>query len=215
VTFAIGVAGSIVRYKKTIAQFGGPLHTRIHAISPVRQFINLGHQPPCKHPVFLGTDPLCRALLIDAQPGSIAALGAKVGFTVMTPGAPAMSPNAVALSIPNTSGLVAKSASLGKTGTFTNKATSAGLPWTTGRVIVSSPEALGYYERFTLTGKDSRMSGIGTISLVSGGLANRTVSGPNGTRAWLRLTVPEPDSAVGSVVALAVLALCHAWARRR
>jgi hypothetical protein len=207
--------GDTVRYMKTAAQFGGPLQARIAPASTVRIFIDLGVMLPCKHPVFLGVDANCQALILEEHPGTLVAIGAKFGFTAMSPGPPAMSPFRVNASIPNTTGLIAKSASAVMTGTLKNPLTSAGFPWTTGRVIVSAVEALGDSERFTITGMDSRMNGIGTISLVSGALTDRPLTGPNGNRGWLRLTVPEPGAALGAVAALATLALCHGLARRR
>jgi hypothetical protein len=53
------------------------------------------------------------------------------------------------------------------------------------------------------------------ISLVSGSPSQRSDTGPNANRGWLRLTVPEPGAVAGAIAALAVLAVCHALARRR
>jgi hypothetical protein len=209
-----GTGSNLIRYEKTAAQFGGPLQTRIAPATPIRVFIG-NPNLPCKHPVFLGTDPNCQAIVLGVTPGTLAAPGAKVGFSITTPGAPAMSPYRVYASIPNKTGLIAKSASAVKSGTLTDMATSAGFPWTTGRVVISAPEALGDSERFTITGMDSRVDGIGTISLVSGALSHRPLVGPNGNRGWLRLTVPEPGAASGAISALATLAACHRAACRR
>ena len=98
---------------------------------------------------------------------------------------------------------------------FTNMASSSGYPWTTGMITVSAPLAAGVGEKFTITGMDSRVAGVGTIQLVSGTLSRRTASGPNANRAWLRLNVPEPSATVGAACGLAMLALCHGLVRRR
>src|SRR5262249_53529042 len=98
---------------------------------------------------------------------------------------------------------------------FTNMATSTGYPWTTGKITVSAMLATGLPERFVLSGMDGRVNGVGAISLVSGTLSRRTLSGPNANRAWLVLNVPEPSAVVASVAGLAMLALCHGLARRR
>jgi hypothetical protein len=209
------IAGDVVIYEKTAAQFGGPLQTRIAPASPNRVFAHNGVKLPCKHPFFLGADASCQALVFDEAPGTLAAIGAKVGFTLMTPGLLAMSPARVFASIPNTTGRIAKSASAAKSGSLTNMLTSAGFPWTTGRLIVDERSALGDFETFTITGMDSRMNGVGTISLVSGALTKRPFSGPNGNRGWLRLTVPEPGAAIGALAALATLTACHFATRRR
>jgi hypothetical protein len=214
VTYPGPNTGDTVRYHKTAAQFGGPLRTHIAHASPVRIFVGFA-MLPCKHPAFGGADLNCEALIFGEQPGSLLAQGAKFGFTTMTPGPRAMSPFRVFVSIPNATGLIAKSVSAAKTGTLTNAGTTAGFPWTTGRITVSAVEALGDSERFTITGMDSRMNGIGTISLVSGALGDHHLTGPPGNRGWLRLTVPEPNAALGATAALATLALCHGLARRR
>jgi hypothetical protein len=212
-TFKGPILGALVFYEKTTAQFGGPLQARI-APAPARVFVDRGIKLPCKHPVFGGLDVTCQAPLVAWSPGSLAAFGAPVGFSTMTSAPPPKSPNIVNASIPNTTGLIAQSASAAKIGSIVNWATSAGFPWTTGRVIVSSKEALGVYEKFTVTGMDSRMNGVGTISLVSGALSNRKLSGPNGSRGWLRLSVPEPSAARGALAALVTLSACRALARR-
>jgi hypothetical protein len=211
VTYA-GPSSNVIRYMKTAAQFGGTLQAHIDPVTPIRVFVGPLSKLPCKHPAFGGADMNCQALVFEEQPGSLVAQGAKVGFTAMTPGSPA--PFRVNASIPNTTGLIAKSVSAVTTGTLSNKLATAGFPWTTGRIIVSAPEALGDSERFTITGMDSRMDGIGTISLVSGALGNRALTGPNGNRGWLRLTVPEAAPAISTAAALAAVALCHALARR-
>jgi hypothetical protein len=214
-TFPGPNAGSVVRYQKTVAQFGGPLQTRLGAVTPIREFVFLGHKLPCKHPTFGGIDFTCQAQLIAFSPGSLAAFGAPVGFTVMTSAPAPMSPNIIDASIPAPSFLIAKSASGVMSGVLTDHATSAGFPWTTGKVVVSQPSALGVYEKFTITGKDSRMNGAGTISLVSGALSDRKFSGPDANRGWLRLTVPEPGAVISAIAALAMLAACHFAVRRR
>ena len=58
------------------------------------------------------------------------------------------------------------------------------------------------------------MSGAGRISLVSGALSVRKLTGTNASRGWLRLNLPEPAPAIGAGAALAALAICHGLARR-
>jgi hypothetical protein len=215
-TFA-GPGGTKVRYFKTAAQFGGPAQTKVAAASPVRFWLRPpALKLPCKHPSFGGADAGCIAPLAPAFQGAFPAAGAKVGFATVTPGGPAaMSPGVVFLSVPNLSGLIAKSAQAAMTASVTNKATSAGFPWTTGKVRISAVGAKGTPEIFSITGMDSRVKGVGTISLVSGALSTRPITGPNANRAWMRLVVPEPAAALGAAAALATLAVCHGLARRR
>jgi sugar lactone lactonase YvrE len=220
-TFA-GPGSTSIRYTKTAAQFGGPARIKVAAASQIlvwgRPLGVAPPPPPCKHPFFggPGTQMGCIAALIPEYPASVAAAGAPVGFTAMTPGTPPAPPPALRyLSVPNSTGLVAKSAPYVSFAVTPNKATSAGFPWTTGRVQISAPSAAGLPEVFTLTGMDSRVNGVGTLSLVSGSLSNRADTGPNANRGWLRLNVPEPGALVGAAAALGTLAACHFLARRR
>jgi hypothetical protein len=214
-----GPGPGVVIYAKTAAQFGGPLQARIAPATPIVEFFFLGTMsPPCKHPAFGGLQATCKARLFAQFPGTLAAPGAPVGFMTTTPGLPQpMSPNVVAASIPNNTGLIAMSASLVKSapGTTHDPANSAGFPWTTGMVRIVQPSALGDWDTVTITGMDSRVNGVGTISLVSGALSDRLISGPNANRGWMRLTVPEPGAVVGALTALAMLAACHATRRAR
>jgi MYXO-CTERM domain-containing protein len=89
-----------------------------------------------------------------------------------------------------------------------------GFPWTTGLITISAPSAVPG-EIFWLSGTDMRVQGVGNVSLVSGGVAVRQLTGPSADRAWLRLTLPEPEPALGTAAALAALAVCHACVRRR
>lgn len=208
-------AGHSVRYTKTVSQFGGPAQSRLLPLSPVRVWLNGGGlAPPCKHPALGGFDGGCLAAVVEPAPGPAAAPGAPVGFVTSTPG-PAKSPPNLYAVYANGMGTIYSSTPVG-TAPATNAATSFGFPWTTGRITLSAPSALGYAEIFTLTGNDGRtVSGAGTLSLVSGALSNRSVSGPNANPGWLRLVLPEPGAWAGAAAALAALAVCHRLARRR
>jgi hypothetical protein len=108
----------------------------------------------------------------------------------------------------------------GGTGPVNNVEASWGFPYTTGIVQVSADDALGSAEAFTLTGSDNRVDGIGTISLVSGGLSDRTLSGSNANRAWLNYTIPggapAPSISNGGLVLLSALMLgATLWMLRR
>jgi hypothetical protein len=215
-TFMGVPAKSKAIYTKTAAQFGGPSQTRVIVATPIKVWANLGAMLPCKAPAFKGPDASCFAPLLAAFPGKLAAAGAMAGFITMTPGGPPpMTPNIVSVSVPKVTGAIAMSTP--KAGSFmlTNMATSAGFPWTTGMLTLSQPTALGTPEVWTITGMDSRMGGVGTISLVSGALSTRAVSGPNANRSWARYTLPEPGAVLGAAAALAVLGICHGLVRRR
>jgi hypothetical protein len=90
---------------------------------------------------------------------------------------------------------------------LSNMATSRGFPWTTGRITITHPAALGT-EQFVLSGMDNRTaSGQGTIQLVSGSLSLRMTSGPNANRAWVQLELTRP-TVVPSFSTFGLLALC-------
>ena len=104
-----------------------------------------------------------------------------------------------------------------------NVAMSLPGPWTTGQVIIAQPVAKGGAETFTLSGVDSRTAaGGGTISLVSGSLSTRFLTGPNANRGWVRLTLQglnPADTPTMSPLALAaaagLLLLAAGYAMRR
>ena len=109
---------------------------------------------------------------------------------------------------------------VGQTGPVNNVEASWGFPYTTGRVTVIAADALGSAESFVLSGFDNRVDGIGAISLVSGGLSDRTLSGSNANRGWLNWTIPGgetvPSISNGGLVLLSVLMLgASAWMLRR
>ena len=90
---------------------------------------------------------------------------------------------------------------------FTSGNTTWGAPWTTGMITASHPTPVPP-EIFMITGSDERTpSGEGTISLVSGSLSTRGSTGPNVNRGWLRLTVPEPSTALGLAASVGLLGL--------
>lgn len=91
---------------------------------------------------------------------------------------------------------------------------SKGFPWTTGLLTVSHTAA-SPAEVFYLSGTDMRVAGVGNISLVSGAVSLRMLSGPNANRGWINLVLPEPTAALSAVGALAMLGLCHGLVRRR
>ena len=96
-----------------------------------------------------------------------------------------------------------------------NPATSFGGPWTTGMLTVNQTGAVGTPQVFILTGSDNRVNGIGTISLVAGGLSDRALTGRTANRGWLNLTIggDTPGLSRWSIGVLAML-LAGAGVRR-
>lgn len=212
-------AGSKVQYSKSLSQFGGPARTRMEALSPVLLWVHAEtRKAPCKHTSLGGLDADCIAQHVHQYPRAVAA-GAPVGFSTTSPTvAPPEARKMVGVNV-TAMGQIVSEASLQITGvlTVTNRGTSEGFPWTTGRLRISQPSALGTQEVFTITGQDGRtgMNAGGTLSLVAGALSDRTLTGPNANRAWTRFVLPEPGALLSALSALAALGLCHALLRPR
>jgi hypothetical protein len=106
---------------------------------------------------------------------------------------------------------------------LTNAASSSGFPWTTGMLTIKATAAGGVGESWKITGKDNRNTkGVGLIKMVSGSLSQRTVTGDNANRGWIKLDLmrsPEPGVPALSPVALAATAglmlLAAGYAMRR
>lgn len=90
--------------------------------------------------------------------------------------------------------------------------TTWGAPWTTGQIQVKWV-AGGLPFTFTHTGNDQRgPGGNGSLSLVTGSMADRSISGPGANRQFVTLNLPEPSLGLGLFAGLGALA---ALARRR
>ena len=205
-----------VRFTATANQFGGPSRTRVVPATVVEVWAHGSTiVAPCKHPAFGGNsavpnDAGCLAVMVEAHPATLGVAGAPIAA------AAEMTVGVRAVSVPTSMGLVAMSAPAAMTAPIANTATTEGFPFTTGMITISQPAAKGSPEVFTLTGDDTRMAnGEGTISLVTGGLSQRTATGPNANRSWARYTLPEPGAVLGAAAALAVLGVCHGLVRRR
>ena len=171
-------------------------------------WLNLTGTPPCD---WIGAPP-CQAAKLPIQPHASFAVGASFGFNKMT--APTTAPNHFNVSVSPAGGVLATSV-VGTLMGLADTATSYGAPWTTGMITVSvTTNPLGP-QVFMLTGSDARVNGVGAISLVSGGVVQRSLSGPSSNQGWLNLTVPEPTASLGFVASLASLVLVHAVFRRR
>jgi len=99
---------------------------------------------------------------------------------------------------------------------FVQTATSIAGPFTTGRLEHSVPGLIPP-EEFVLTGSDQRnaVTGDGYISMVSGNMANRSLSGPSTNRVWVSLQLGVPEPGMGLGLAASALFLACAGAQRR
>lgn len=196
-----GSIKGLMVYTATAAQFGGAMTGRVFGGANVALGgPGAGLTPaPC-----VG----CKVNMALASPNSTGTggIGNAFGGSGMSPGAAPSSGMLTVTVLANGIIVAATPTSLFLPG-IPNAATSVGAPWTTGMLTISAPSALGVPELFTLTGSDARMSGVGSISLVSGGLSNRALSGPNANRGWLNLSIGSPLGALPSMSGPGIAAL--------
>ncbi len=187
----------IMIYTATGAQFGGAMTGRVFGGADVA--IVGGAAAPCAG---------CLVLMALASPNSTGTGGAGNAFNGMgtSPGL-APSPGRLTATVTALGLVTAATTTPGNLAGVPNAATTFGGPWTTGMITVTAPLALGAPEVFTLTGSDARVSGVGSISLVSGGLSNRQVSGPNANRGWLNLSMGNALGALPSMSGPGIAAL--------
>ncbi len=206
-----GIPGSL-RYQATGNQFGGPARTAISGTAKV--WAVAVSPPPCN------PGATCVAAKIVAAPAPLNVAGAAFGVTNAT--TPVNQVPGIYVVGANTAGSIFFRTPTPNSGPGpTNAAASVGGPWTTGILTVSQPAALGGVEVFTLSGSDGRVNGAGNISLVSGAVSTRTLSGPNANRGWLNLVLtdtggPIPTTSSWGIAALMVLiAGTTIWMTRR
>lgn len=180
---------------------------------------------PCTHPAFGGANTLnnngCAAGILIAQPTGTGAIGRNA--IASSPGGFVAGKNVAILKLGSTplGNVLIKALAATNTAVPSNAATSQGGPWTTGKVVISNPAALGGTEKFVLEGKDSRTAnGGGTIQMVSGSVSNRVTTGPNANRGWVRLILASPAavpsmSVYGLAATVALMLLAVGYANRR
>lgn len=194
-----GVNGLMI-YTATGAQFGGAMSGRVFGGADVALFGG-GSIPPC-------TGVNCKIAMALASPNSTGTggIGNAFGGSGMSPGA--APPSGILTGMVLANGLVvsANPTPLMNSG-LANPASGGGGPWTTGMLTVSVTAALAGAEVFVITGGDSRVSGVGAISLVAGSMSNRGISGPNANRGWMNLTIGSPLGALPSMSGPGIAAL--------
>ena len=205
-----------LRYEATGAQFGGISQASVGGGADV--VLRAGMPAfPCKATAVGGTATQCSAAFSVVSVNSVAAGGAPLGFKLST--IPAPSPgNIHPIGVLGGGTVTAVGAT--PNGTFPkNNVLNYGAPWTTGKVTIRAPLAAGGAETFFLQGADNRVDGIGSISLVSGGLSSRSLSGDNANRTWQNLVVSPfsvPSISDGGLILLgAILLASTMWMVRR
>ena len=214
------IAG-FLKYTKTTNQFGGAIRGNAGGTADVGLKLAVPSPPlPCDHaqPAGAGGSP-CRVVFALASPRPVGRIGGPfltAGAT--TPGAGPPGPGGVRNAKIAANGEILSVTSPGLGAGAANPATNFGGPYTTGMVTVNQSAALGTPEVFVLTGSDNRVNGVGTISLVAGGLSDRALSGPNANRAWLNFTVGGDTpglSSWGVGLVAVMLASAGIWRARR
>lgn len=205
-----------LRYQATSNQFGGTSRAIVGGNASV--VIRAGAtKAPCKATQVGGPDLSCFGAFSIVTPNPTGVGGGAFGVVAVE--IPLPSPGNVHPVGVNASGVVT---TVGVTalGTFPkNNVSSYGAPWTTGKVTVRAPLAAGAPEVFYLSGSDNRVNGIGSISLVAGGLSKRSLSGDNANRGWLNYTVSPfsvPSISNGGLILLGAIFLAATmWMVRR
>jgi hypothetical protein len=194
----------LLRYVKTANQFGGP--GIAHVFGGAGEWLVGGSPAPCSGP------PSCIGGKALRTPAASFGAGAPFSFSRMS--TRRTTPNLFFVSATAAGRITNVISPIGSG--LTNDLTSNGGPWTTGMITVSVTQALPQPHIVMLTGSDARSAyGVGSISLVSGGMAVRMLEGPSATRGWLNLTVPEPRIAAGMAAACAALFGFQGWKTRR
>ncbi|MCP4039951.1 MAG: hypothetical protein GY733_23600 [bacterium] len=190
-------------YTKTSNQFGGAMTGRIYGGADVAIRGSFTMASPT---MGLGTGFKINMALANANTSGTGAAGNAFGGNGVT-ASPAPPSGMLTGTVNFPAGTIVSIATTNPSAGVPNPATSYGAPWTTGQVVVSETLALAGTEMFTLTGADSRVSGVGSISLVAGGLSNRAVSGPNANRGWLNLSIGSPLGSLPSMSGPGIAAL--------
>lgn len=206
---ANGAINGLMRYTATKNQFGGPMRGNAGGTADVA--VRGGDAAPCTYGG--GANKLCIASMALATPQGTGAQGASFGVTVGTSG---MAPASGKLYITVTAAGSITNAVVtpGMGAGLPNPALSYGGPWTTGMLTISVTNNVGPTpEIFMISGSDRRAAnGRGALSLVSGSVSTRGLTGPNANRGWLNLQIGAPVGAHVPVMPAAGLAAFGALA---
>jgi hypothetical protein len=197
-----GVIPGLISYKGTKSQFGGPAQASINGKST--RWLKVTSSPPCKHTALAGPDTGCYAIKASVSLPPLVAVGGPFHYVNSVPTAPL--PGKIYVVSANTGGTIGLKASVGTASVQISRSSWAG-PWTVGQVTIVNPTLHG--STFTITGFDKRVSGVGNISLVAGGLSRGFAH-----RGYLQLTVGVQKTPALSTWGVASLAFLLAGAAR-
>jgi hypothetical protein len=205
-----------IRYQATANQFGGV--SQLTLAGGASQVLRVGSVPlPCKAIQLGGPDPSCfAAFSLPAVPAT-SVRGGPIGAAHIVPAVLPALVHPVGIAGGGTVTSVAPT----PVGTFPgNTVRSYGGPWTTGKVTVRAPAAGGGASVFYLQGSDKRVDGVGSISLVAGGVSHRSLAGDDANRSWAHFVVGLPlavpsISTRGLVLLGALFVVTTTWMVRR
>jgi len=198
-----------LRYVATSNQFGGPAQPNVSGFAGIH--FPVAGVPPCD--AVNGPSP-CTAALFSLGPPNTVAIGAPFGFVTIA--AALAAPNIKKVNVAVDGSIISSTPGFSTSPGLQHTVTSFGGPWTTGMLTVSVTDNAGPMQHiFMLSGSDTRVAGIGSISLVSGSLVTRSIVGTSGNRGWLNLTAPAPSAGLGAAAALGFVGLLHGLLRRR
>jgi hypothetical protein len=188
----------LMRYTRTDNELGGVARGALGGFADVAVRVNAA--APCAAGAGGSLNPACQVIFALATPAGTGAQGAAFGVIVGTSGAgPADGRFYMSVSAAGAIQTIQSTNPLGPG--LPNPATSYGGPWTGGQLTISVTENVGATsEVFIISGSDNRtVNGAGTLSMVSGSVSDRTLTGPNANRGWMNLTIGK---GVGSAPAL-------------
>jgi len=203
-----GINGSI-RFTASANQFGGPGQSNLGGNADIA--LRVGGTPP----------GAVTAIFAFATPAGTGAAGGPFGFSNMTAGATPGPASGIGVFNATAAGNLVTTIVAGLGSGIANPATSYGVPWTDGILTLSVTANVGPPEIFVISGSDMRVSGVGTLSLVSGSVSARALSGPNANRSWANYTVgpviqPTPAmSSHGLAAVFGLLALAGGYVIQR
>lgn len=200
-----------LRYVATSNQFGGPAVGALGGTADLEVVAQFVAGCPANNS--------CQFSALDISPAPTGAVGGPFGWN--NPTTPTAQPvYSIMASGVGAGGTILPGAvgvTVNPTAT-TNGGTSFGGPWTTGQVKISQPFAIGAAEIFTISGMDGRVGGVGSISLVAGGVSDRNFTGPNANRGWLNLQIAANTPSMswqGIAAFVGLLTLTGGYAMRK
>lgn len=216
----------LMRYTRTAGEIGGPARASLGGTANVALVASpVSGMAPCTAGAGGSNNPACLAIFALATPAGTGAQGGAFGVVVSTAGG-TPSPGLFFATVGPIGTVLNVQTGLPLGPGLPNPATSYGGPWTAGKLTVSMTgvnTGTPTSEVFVLSGSDMRAPGTGqgSVSLVSGSVSARTLSGPNSNRGWINMAIAPPFGVVpamttpGLAAAIGLIALAGAYFVRK